>query len=309
MRSLSLRSGDAGCQARRRRLLRKQMSLLLLMFPGLLLIFLFRYLPMAGTLLAFKDFKVKLGIFGSPWVNFKWFRELFSNPQFVNVLWNTICLSLLKILISFPAPILLALMLNEVRKEKIKKPIQTLLYLPHFLSWTVLAGILNTLLSPSVGVAGLFGLTRNPLLDTALIRPLIIATDIWKEAGWGTIIYLAAMTGIGQELYEAATTDGANRMQKLWHITLPGIAATIAIMFILRTGSVLSVGFDQIYNLQKPVTMDVTDVLDTFVYRYGLAQGRYAFATAAGLFQSAVGLLLVLMSNFVSKRVQGSGIW
>ncbi|WP_322176431.1 ABC transporter permease [Acutalibacter caecimuris] len=281
----------------------------LLMLPGLLALLVFRYVPMGGLVIAFKDFKVAEGMFGSAWVGTKWFDMLFSNREFGQVLFNTIYISLLKLIFSFPAPILLALMINEVSSVGLKRSIQTVVYLPHFISWVVIGGVLTTILSPSVGILSYFGLAKNPLLEPGNFRWMVVVSDIWKEAGWGTVVYLAAITNISPELYEAATVDGANRFQKILHITLPAIASTIAVMLILRTGSLLSAGFDQMYVLQTPATMDVGDVLDTFVYRYGLAQGRFSYAAAAGLFQSVVGLILVSFSNFVTGRMGQDGIW
>lgn len=281
----------------------------LLMLPGLIMLFIFRYMPMGGVVIAFKEFKIAQGIWGSEWAGLKWFDMLFSNAQFTQVLFNTVYISLLKLLFGFPAPVLLALMINEVANLKLKKVVQTTVYLPHFISWVVVGGIMMTILSPSVGVLSLFGVSKNPLLEPANFRWLVVVSDIWKEAGWGTVVYLAAITGVSPDLYEAATVDGANRFQKVWNITIPSIAGTIAVMLILRTGSLLSAGFDQMYVLQTSATMDVGDVLDTFVYRYGLAQGRFSYAAAAGLFQSVVGLILVSLSNFITGKMGQDGIW
>lgn len=284
----------------------------LFMLPGLLALILFRYVPMVGNIIAFKDFNVRDGMFGSPWTSMhglKWFHQLFSNPEFARVLWNTIYISILKILFSFPAPIVLALMINEVSSTKLKKVIQTTVYLPHFISWVVLGGILFTLLSPSVGILSIFGFTRNPLLNPKTFRAWLILTDIWKTAGWGTVVYMAAITGIGQELYEAATVDGANRFQRILYVTLPGILPTISILLVLRVGNLLFAGFDQIYILQQPATIEVSDVLDTFVYRYGIGQGRFPYGAAAGLFQSLVGIVMVGFSNYFSKRMGQDGVW
>lgn len=281
----------------------------LLMLPGLATLFIFRYIPMGGVVIAFEEFRVADGVFGSAWAGTKWFDMLFSNKEFGQVLFNTIYISLLKLLLSFPAPILLALMINEVGQVPLKKSIQTIVYLPHFISWVVIGGVLTTILSPSVGITSYFGMTKNPLLEPSNFRIIVVLSDIWKEAGWGTVVYLAAITGISPDLYEAATVDGANRFQKIWHITIPAIAGTIAVMLILRTGSLLSAGFDQMYVMQTPATMDVGDVLDTFVYRYGLAQGRFSYAAAAGLFQSVIGLILVSLSNFITNRMGQDGIW
>ncbi len=281
----------------------------LLILPGLLMLILFRYLPMTGIVIAFTDFSLSSGIYGGDFVGLKWFDMLFSNSQFTQVLFNTIYISVLKLLLSFPAPIILALMINEVGNTGLKRTIQTVVYLPHFISWVVIGGIMMTILSPSVGILSLFGVQTNPLLQPSNFRWLVIVTDIWKESGWGTIVYLAAISGVNPDLYEAATVDGANRFQKIFNITIPSIASTIAVMLILRTGTLLSAGFDQMYVLQTAATMEVGDVLDTFVYRYGLAQGRFSYATAAGLFQSVVGFILVCMSNLITRKMGQDGVW
>ncbi|MDL2233651.1 ABC transporter permease subunit [Ruminococcaceae bacterium OttesenSCG-928-L11] len=281
----------------------------LLMIPGLATLLVFRYAPMAGIVVAFKDYRIVDGIFGSQWVGLRWFEMLFSNAQFTRVLFNTIYISLLKLLVGFPAPILLSIFINEISSVRYKKAIQTAVYLPHFISWVVIGGILVTILSPSVGILSLFHVTKNPLLDPSNFRWLVVLSDIWKEAGWGTVVYLAAITNVNTDLYEAATVDGANRFQRIIHITLPAISGTIAVMLILRTGSLLSAGFDQMYVLQTPATMDVGDVLDTFVYRYGLAQGRFSYAAAAGLFQSVVGLILVGLSNYITTKMGQDSVW
>jgi len=279
------------------------------MIPGLTILLLFRYAPMGGIIIAFKDFKIAEGIFGSSWAGMKWFEMLFSNAEFGRVLFNTILISVSKLIFGFPVPIILAVMINEVSNTKLKKSIQTVIYLPHFISWVVIGGILYTILSPTVGVLSLFKIKKNPLLEPSNFRILVVLSEIWKTSGWGTIVYLAAISGISPDLYESAIIDGANRFQKIRHITIPSIASTIAVMLILRTGSLMSAGFDQMYVLQSPATMDVGDVLDTFVYRYGLAQGRFSYATAAGLFQSVVGLILVLLSNFITNKMGQDGIW
>ena len=281
----------------------------LLMLPGLALLALFRYVPMAGALIAFRDYKLSTGLFGGQWVGMKWLNMLFSNPQFTQVLGNTIWISLLKLAFGFPAPIIIAIMLNEVKYGALKRTVQTVIYLPHFISWVVIGGLMMTILSPSVGILGAFGIAKNPLLEARNFRLLVVLTDIWKEAGWGTVVYLAAISGISPDLYEAATVDGAGRFQKIRHITLPAITGTVVVMLILRTGSMLMAGFDQLYVLQTPAVMDVGDVLDTFVYRYGLTQGRFSFAAAAGLFQSFIGLLLVSISNTVSRKLDQNGVW
>ncbi|UQZ86312.1 putative multiple-sugar transport system permease YteP [Paenibacillus konkukensis] len=289
--------------------LRKHKYYFVLLLPGLLYFLLFHYWPMAGVAIAFKDFRLLDGMMGSPWAGLKWFRILLDSPDFWISLKNTAVISLYKLLFNFPAPVVLALLLNEVYRAAFKRVVQTIVYFPHFLSWVILGGILVSLFSNNTGVTAMIGLATSPLMDPAKFRGLLVLTEMWKEIGWGTIIYLAAISGINPELYEAARMDGANRYQLIRHITIPSIASTIVIMLILRTGQILHVGFDQIYVLYNPLVFDVADVLDTYVYRVGITMGRYSFATAAGLFQSLVGLLLLLLTNSAAKKMGERGIW
>ncbi|MFE5322072.1 ABC transporter permease [Paenibacillus sp. NPDC056579] len=289
--------------------LRKHKYYFVLLLPGLLYFLLFHYWPMAGVAIAFKDFRLLDGITGSPWAGLKWFRILFDSPDFWTALRNTVLISFYKLLFNFPAPIVLALLLNEVYQATFKRVVQTIVYFPHFLSWVILGGILVSLFSNNTGVTGILGWTTSPLMDPEKFRGMLVLTEMWKEVGWGTIIYLAAITGINPELYEAAKIDGANRLQLVRHITIPSIANTIVIMLILRTGQILHVGFDQIFVLYNPLVFDVADVLDTYVYRVGITMGRYSFATAAGLFQSVVGLILLLMTNAAARKMGERGIW
>jgi putative aldouronate transport system permease protein len=282
---------------------------LLLLLPGIIYFLLLNYWPMLGITIAFKDYRLLDGISGSPWVGLKWFHILFSSPDFWTALRNTIIISFYKLIFNFPAPIVLALLLNEVYHSGFKRIVQTIVYFPHFLSWVILGGILFSLFSTEGGLLQLLGLSSPPMMQPGQFRGLLVLSEMWKEIGWGTIIYLAAIAGINPELYDAARIDGANRFQLVRYITLPSIAGTIAILLILRTGHILNVGFDQIFILYNPLVYNVADVLDTYVYRVGITMGRYPFATAAGLFQSVVGLLLLLVTNQVSKRVGGEGIW
>ncbi|WP_211147063.1 ABC transporter permease [Paenibacillus dokdonensis] len=280
-----------------------------LLLPGLIYFIVFKYLPMGGILIAFQDFKVTGGIFSSPWVGLKWFRILFDSPDFWVALKNTILISFYKLVFNFPAPILLALMLNEIVNRVFKRVVQTIVYFPHFLSWVVLGGILFSLFSVDTGILKLFSITTSPLMNPDTFRGFLVGSEMWKEIGWGTVIYLAAMAGINPELYEAAKMDGANRLKLIMHITIPSIMPTIVILLILRTGSILNAGFDQIYIMYNPLVYEVSDVLDTYVYRLGLTMGRYSFASAAGLFQSVVGLLLLLFTNWLVRRMGERGLW
>jgi putative aldouronate transport system permease protein len=281
----------------------------LLLLPGLIYFIVFQYWPMIGITIAFKDFRLLEGIMGSPWAGLNWFRILFESPDFYVAFRNTLIISCYKLLVNFPAPIVLALLLNEVRHAAFKRIVQTVVYFPHFLSWVILGGILFSLFSANAALLKYIGLQISPFMDPSKFRAFLILSEMWKEVGWGTIIYMAAIAGINPELYEAARMDGASRFQLVRHVTLPSIAGTIITMLILRTGNILHVGFDQIYILYNPLVYSVSDVLDTYVYRVGLTMGRYSYATAAGLFQSVIGLVLLLVTNALARRVGERGIW
>lgn len=286
----------------------------LLVLPGLIYFIVFRYVPMLGTVIAFQDYSPFLGFAGSEWVGLQHFATIFEDDEVVRVLWNTLALSFLQIAFAFPAPIILALMLNEVRSGLYKRLIQSVVYLPHFLSWVIVVGVftiflrgsglVNTFLQLEFGVGPIDFLT-NP----DFFRPLIVLQVIWKEAGWGTIIFLAALSGINPSLYEAAVMDGAGRWRQLWHITLPGIRGTIVILLILRLGNVLDSGFEQIFLMLNSFNMDIGNVLDTFVYFKGIHQSDYSFATAVGLFKGLIGLILVMAANRMAKKFGEEGIY
>jgi putative aldouronate transport system permease protein len=281
---------------------------LLLLLPALVIFLLFRYIPMAGIVIAFKKYTIAGGLFGSPWVGFTYFERLFDSEKFYQVLWNSIRISFLKIAIGFPGPIIFALLLNEVRQLTWKKSFQTISYLPHFVSWVVVGGVVRDVLSVHGVVNGMIGLfgaePRLFLQEMHSFLPIVITSMIWKNIGWGSIIYLAAITSIDPELYEAAEIDGAGRVQRMWHITLPSITHVIIILFLLRIGNILEAGFDQIFNLYNPLVYDVADIIDTYVYREGISGFQYSLTAAASLFQNLVGLMLLLMVNFVTRRMQ-----
>ena len=239
------------------------------------LIFIFNYIPMYGVLIAFKDYKISRGIWASPWNNFEHFKLVFEDPFFLRVLRNTLIISFLRIIFGFPAPILLAILINEVKGTAFKRTVQSVSYLPHFMSWVVLSSIIIEIVSPQRGMVGFIAakLGRDApviLANKQLFRPLLIVSGIWKEVGWGTIVYFAAITGINPELYESAVVDGANRFRRAIHITIPSIMYAVAILFILRLGGILSAGFDQIFNLYNPLVYEVADIIDTYVYRVAL---------------------------------------
>lgn len=288
--------------------------LYLLLIPCVIYFIVFNYVPMYGVLLAFKEFNFAKGIWGSPWIGFSNFKYLFGLSDFWLVFKNSIYLSLLKIIFGFPFPIMLAVMLGEVANMKFKKTMQTLIYLPHFISWVVIGGIMINFLSPTWGVVNsiLKNMGHDPiyfLAENKWFAPIVVITSIWKEAGWGTIIYLAAITGINTELYEAAVTDGCNRFQKIWNITLPSIRSTIVLLLILRLGSIMSNGFEQIFTLQNPKNLVVSEVFETYVYRMGIVGGRFSFGTAVGLFTSLIGLVFLLASDRFAKMLGEEGIW
>lgn len=283
--------------------LRQYWPLYVLALPAIILMIVYKYMPMGGLYLAFTDFSAGMKMENADWVGMYQFQKIFSNPEFLQVLWNTIYLSILKLVFGFPAPIILALLLNELASTKVRRVAQTVLYLPHFLYWAILAGILFTLFSAQTGVLGIFGVQESIFLNSSAFRPLLVISDIWKSSGWGTIVYLAAISSVSPEYYEAAMIDGATRFQRIRYITIPCISSTIIVLLILRVGGILDAGFDQVFMLYNSAVYDVADILDTYVYRIGMAQGNFALATAAGLFKSVVGLILVLITNRAAKLI------
>lgn len=282
--------------------------------PGVLYFLLFKYAPMWGLLLAFKDYQPFLGFFGSQWVGMKHFERLFHDPAFWMLLRNTLVLAGYNILFFFPAPILLSLMINEVRREKLKRAIQTVIYIPHFVSWVVVVGIAYTFFTIDGGlvneaIMAMGGDKINFLASAGWFRTMVILEVIWKETGWGTIIFLAALAGVDPQIYEAAKMDGAGRLRQLWHVTLPAIRSTIIILFILRLGSFLDTGFEQIFLMLNPINREVGEVFDTYVYTAGITQGQFSFSTAVGLFKSLVGFVLVIGSNWLAKRFGEEGVY
>lgn len=285
----------------------------LMILPGIILLFLFSYVPMTGIQVAFRDFRIGTSIWDSTWVGFDNFSFL-HDVQFWNVVKNTLYISVLKFVFGFPAPILLALMINEVAHSKFKRFVQSVSYVPHFFSWIVVAYILQALLTVDGGVVNdLIGKTGGEpiffLGSTEWFRPIIVASSLWKETGWNTILYLAAITTIDPQLYEAAKVEGAGKLAQIRHITLPGIAPTVSIVIILSIPSLISVGMDQIYPLMNSANMGVADVLDTYVLRTGLQQGYFGMATAVGLLSSLIGLILVVTTNHLSRKINGEGLW
>ncbi|RKN70063.1 sugar ABC transporter permease [Paenibacillus ginsengarvi] len=296
------------------RLIKRDRLLLFMLLPGILYFLVFKYAPMYGVVIAFQRYNLYKGIFHSEWVGLKYFIEFFQGPDAWRLIRNTLLLNVYQLLFAFPAPILLALAFNELRKAWFKKISQTISFLPHFISTVVIAGLVVNFLSPSTGLAnkllGLFGVSPiSFMMMPDYFRTIFISMGIWKSVGWGTIIYLAAMAGINPELYEAASIDGASKLKKVWYVTLPGIMPVIIILFILQLGDILSVGAESIILLYNPVTYETADVLSTYVYRRGLISGEFSFAAAVDLFNSVVGLILVFAANKISKKATETSIW
>ncbi|MGC5772501.1 ABC transporter permease [Paenibacillus pabuli] len=286
---------------------RQNIPLFLMLVPGILYYVIFRYFPMGGLVIAFKDYNFRDGILSSPWVGLKYFKILFQSDATLQIIWNTLELSILNLIFGFPAPIIIAIALNEVRKRWLKRWIQTIIYLPHFLSWVIVAGLVLTLFSIDGG-------TVNKLLEQWGIEPvpflyrieswvaIFIGSGMWKEMGFGAIIYLAALSSIDPSLYESTALDGAGKLRQIWHITLPGLRPTIILLLILGMGRLMEVGFDQVYNLQNPTVLEKAEVISTYVYKVGLQKAQFSLTTAMGLFESIVGLVLLLSANALARK-------
>ncbi|ASJ74041.1 ABC transporter permease [Granulosicoccus antarcticus] len=293
---------------------RKEWQLYLLLAPLIIWFLLFLYKPMYGLQIAFKDFSLFRGVDASPWVGLEHFRTLFDSDTFIRAIKNTFIISFLNLAIAFPMPILLALMFNEIVQGKFKKVVQTIVYLPHFISLVIIAGIVINAFSPSTGVVNLilgkFGIEPIYFLtQPEWFRPIFIGSGIWQEAGFQSIVYLAAIAGVSPSLYESAVVDGANRWQMMWKITLPCILPTIVIMLIIRIGNLLEVGFELIILLYQPATFQTADVINTFIYRQGLVGNQYDVAAAAGLFNAVVAFVLVMAANTISRRLTRTSLW
>jgi putative aldouronate transport system permease protein len=286
----------------------------LMLLPGALYFLIFKYAPMWGVAIAFKSYQPFLGFFGSPWVGFDHFQTFFSDPSFWRLFRNTSIFAAYNLFFYFPLPILIALMLNEVRVAVFKRFVQTVIYIPHFVSWVVVVGMAYTFFTTEGGIVNELlimagGDKVNFLVNESLFRTMIMSEVIWKETGWGTIIFLAALAGVDPGLYEAARIDGAGRLRQLWHITLPSIRSTIVILLILRLGHFLDTGFEQIFLSLNASTREVGEVFDTYVYRIGIQEGRFSYSTAVGLFKSVIGLVLVVGANYMSKKLGEEGVY
>lgn len=293
---------------------RREWDLYLMLIPGICFLLLFKYTPMYGIIIAFKDFNIFKGLADSPWVSWDNFERLFNSRDFAKVFKNTLIISIYKILFLFPLPILMAVLMNELKNLVFKRSIQTIVYLPHFLSWVIVSGLFIDLLSTNGGLINkiLQSVGGEPIaffMNKDVFRSVLISSAGWKEVGWGMIIYLAAISSIDPQLYEAAKIDGAGRFRQIWHITIPGLVPIIMLMFILRLGSILEAGTEQILVMYNSIVYEVADVIGTYVYRIGLGQQDYSFSTAVGLFDSVIGFILIITGNYLSRKFLHRGIW
>jgi putative aldouronate transport system permease protein len=281
--------------------------------PTVTFFILFKYIPIYGLQIAFKNYRIPAGIWGSPWLGFDHFEAFFTNIYAWRIIRNTLRINLASLLFGFPAPIIFALLLNEIRSNSFKRTVQTITYLPHFVSTVVIVGIVLDFLSTRGLVNTILeSLGMKPIafmINPDWFTPIYVSSGIWQNLGWGSIIYLAAITGIDPQLYEAATIDGANRWRKLWHVTLPGIAGTITILFILRIGSLMSMGFEKVILLYNPVIYEKADVISSFVFRRGLQERHYDFAAAVGLFNSIINFVLLISANRISRKMGKTSLW
>ena len=293
---------------------KREWQIYVMLLPTIVWFIVFLYKPMYGLQIAFKDYSIFRGVAGSPWVGWEHFEVLFSNDQFIRAVTNTIKISALNLLFGFPAPIILALMFNEILNASYKKTAQTIVYLPHFISSVIIAGIVITAFSPTAGIVntiiGWFGFDAVYFLtQPEWFRPIFVGTGIWQEAGFGSIVFLAAIAGVNPSLYESAVVDGANRWQMMWKITIPSILPTILIMLIIRIGNIMEVSFELVILLYQPATYETADVVNTWVYRQGLQSGQYDLAAAAGLFNAVVAFVLVMTANTLSRRYSRTSLW
>jgi len=301
-------------KSQRKKLFVGQKEYLLLILPCVAFYILFAYMPMYGAVIAFKDFQLGDTIGSAPWVGFRWFREFFSNMYFWRLIKNTLIINIYQLIFGFPVPIIFALVVNEIRRQKFKKTLQTISYMPYFISTVVIVGMLNNFFGMNHGIVNnmleSLGYERiHFFMESKYFRPLYIGSGVWQSFGYGSIIYIAAMSGVDLDLYEAAIIDGAKRLQQMWHITLPAIKPTIVILLILNIGQLMSEGFQKIILMYNPATYEVADVISTYIYRRGLIDMEYSFSSAVGLFNSAINFCLLIAANALSKRVNGTSLW
>lgn len=289
-------------------------ELYLFIIPSLIYFIVFHYAPMYGVQIAFKDFIASKGIWGSPWVGFEHFQRFFNSYYFWMLIKNTVGINLYSLAVGFPVPIILALMLNEAKDGLFKRTVQTVTYAPHFISTVVMVGMIIAFLSPSTGIVNklIKALGGEPIAfmqEPQWFKTIYVFSGVWQDAGWGSIIYLAALAGIDPQLHEAAIMDGATRIQRIWHINIPGILPTVVILLILRTGSIMNIGFEKVFLMQNPLNMDTSDVISTYVYRSGLIQSQYSFSAAVGLFNSIINFDLLVLINSIARRVSETSLW
>lgn len=293
--------------------LRKNWDLYLLISPVIVYFIIFHYVPMYGIQIAFKDYIATLGIWGSPWVGFDHFERFFNSYYFWRLIKNTLGIGLYTLAVSFPIPIIIALMLNEIRMKKLKSFVQTVIYIPHFLSTVVIVGMLLLFLKPDGLINQLITLFGGKpiffITEPAWFKTLYVFSDVWQTMGWSSIIYLAALTAVDKQLHEAAIIDGASRLQRIWHINIPTILPTIVILFILNAGSVMSVGFEKIFLMQNDLNLSSSDVISTFVYRSGILEAQYSFSAAVGLFNSIINFIMLIMVNYFAKKINQTSLW
>ncbi|WP_420832545.1 ABC transporter permease [Paenibacillus periandrae] len=294
--------------------IRRDKYLYMLILPGVIFFLIFKYFPMWGIVIAFQEYSPYAGVWNSDWVGLEHFIRFFSNPDFILLFRNTMVISLLNLVFFFPLPIVLSLLLNEVNNKFFKSVIQSIVYLPHFLSWVIIVGISFLLLSQSSGIVNMMmssiGLPKYDFLtNTDTFWGMLVLQNIWKETGWGTIIILAAITAVDPQLYEAAKIDGANRWLQAWHVTLPGIRSVVLVLLILRLGHIMDVGFEQVFLMSNGAVAQYADVFETYVYRNGIQSGQFSYSTAVGLFKSLVGLVLVIVANKLAKKIGEDGVY
>ncbi|MEK3719873.1 ABC transporter permease subunit [Paenibacillus sp. FSL H8-0034] len=294
--------------------IRRDKYLYMLILPGVIFFIIFKYFPMWGIVIAFQEYSPYAGVWNSDWVGLEHFIRFFSNPDFILLFRNTMVISFLNLVFFFPLPIVLSLLLNEVNNKFFKSVIQSIVYLPHFLSWVIIVGISFLLLSQSSGIVNMMmssiGLPKYDFLtNTDTFWGMLVLQNIWKETGWGTIIILAAITAVDPQLYEAAKIDGANRWLQAWHVTLPGIRSVVLVLLILRLGHIMDVGFEQVFLMSNGAVAQYADVFETYVYRNGIQSGQFSYSTAVGLFKSLVGLVLVIVANRLAKKIGEDGVY
>jgi putative aldouronate transport system permease protein len=294
--------------------LRRDKYLYILALPGLIFFLIFKYVPMWGIIISFQNYSPFQGIMGSEWVGLEHFQRFFSNPEFMLLFRNTMAINIMNLVLFFPLPIVLSLLLNELRSVVYKRLVQSIVYMPHFLSWVIIAGLTFLLFAKGEGLVNkileAIGLSRiDVLTNPGSFWIMLTIQSIWKECGWGTILFLAAMAGIDPQVYEAAKIDGANRFHQMWNITLPGIRNVVIVLLILRLGHMMDVGFEQVFLMYNGAVSDVAEVFDTYVYRVGIQQAQFSYSTAAGLFKSVVGLIMVVGANWIAKKLGEEGVY